>query len=98
QVYSFDRDISAHKKYMLERDLREALKNDEFELYYQPQINPKDGAVQSVEALIRWHHKDWGVVSSDECIQIADEKNLIHQMEDWVYHKVCKQLNAWREQ
>lgn len=98
QVYSFDRDISAHKKYMLERDLREALKNDEFELYYQPQIDPKDGAIQSVEALIRWHHKDWGVVAPDEFIPIAEEKHLIHQMEDWVFQTVCKQMNLWREQ
>ncbi|HLS06708.1 MAG TPA: EAL domain-containing protein, partial [Bacillota bacterium] len=98
QVYSFDRDISSHKKYALEKDLRQAIENEEFEIYYQPLVNSQTNAIIGAEALIRWHHKDWGIVSPSEFIPIAEEKHLIHDIGDWVIHSVCQQLHIWREQ
>src|SRR5699024_2152720 len=68
QLYSFNRDIDSHKKYMLEKDLRHAIENKELEIYYQPQVNPRNGVIEGVEALLRWHHKDWGVVSPSDFI------------------------------
>src|SRR5690625_6350712 len=98
QVYSFDRDISSHKKYMLEQDLRQAIQKEEFELYYQPQVNPKSGTIIGTEALIRWNHKEWGAIPPDDFIPIAEERHLIHEIGDWVIKHVCKQLDKWRKQ
>src|SRR5699024_5420406 len=97
QIYSHDKDISAHKKYMLEKDLRNAIKNEEFELYYQPQINPNDGKILGAEALIRWNHKEWGIISPGEFIPLAEKKHLIQEIGDWVIHSVCQQLHIWNK-
>src|SRR5690625_499320 len=98
QIYAFDRDISSHKKYMLEQDLRQAIQKEEFELYYQPQVNPKSGTIIGTEALIRWNHKEWGAIPPDDFIPIAEERHLIHEIGDWVIKHVCKQLDKWRKQ
>lgn len=98
QIYSFNRNIDSFKKYMLEKDLRKAIENEEFELYYQPQVNPHTEAVIGAEALIRWNHKEWGIVSPAEFIPIAEEKHLIHKISDLVIRAVCKQLSNWQEQ
>lgn len=95
QLYSFSKDITSYKKYMLELDLREAIKNEEFELYYQPQIKPETGDIQGAEALIRWHHKEWGLVSPDEFIPLAEENHLIKEIDKLVIKKVCTQLRNW---
>lgn len=97
QFYSFDRDISSHKKYMLEQDLRKAIQNEQFEMYYQPQVNPQNGVIVGAEALIRWNHEDWGLVPPNEFIPIAEEKHLIHDIGDWVIGTVCHQIKIWRE-
>src|SRR5690625_1379652 len=98
QIYSFDRDISAHKKYMLEKDLHQAIEHEEFEVYYQPQVNSKTNAIVGAEALIRWNHKEWGLVSPGEFIPIAEEKHLIGIIGDWVIRNVCERLYIWRKQ
>src|SRR5690625_2414461 len=97
QIYSFDRDISAHKKYMLEKDLRQAIINEEFEVYYQPQVNAKTNTIVGAEALIRWNHKDWGIVSPGEFIPIAEKKHLIDVIGDWVIRNVSEQINSWKK-
>lgn len=97
QIYSTEKDIQSHKKFMLERDLRKALENNEFELYYQAQISPRVGRLKSVEALIRWNHQDWGVVSPQEFIELAEETHLIHHIGNWVIEEVCKQIKSWQK-
>jgi len=82
---------------MLERDLRKALQKKEFAMYYQAQVSPKRGKIVSVEALIRWNHQDWGVVSPREFIGLAEEKHLIHHIGNWVIEEVCKQIRRWQE-
>jgi len=96
KLYSFKEGISSYKKIALENDMRKALKNEEFELYYQPQVDPHNSLVQSAEALIRWNHKEWGLVSPSEFISLAEDNHLIHQMTDWVIIKVCSQLKVWK--
>lgn len=98
QIYSSDRDISAHKKYTLERDLRKALENNEFELHYQPQVDAKTKEMVGAEALIRWNHREWGIVSPAEFIPIAEKKHLINEIGDWVLETACKHLDTWRGQ
>lgn len=83
---------------MLERDLRAAIENGDFELYYQHQVNPKKNVLKGAEALIRWRHKKWGLVSPNEFIPIAEKNHLIDKIDDWVIQNVCKQIAEWKKQ
>lgn len=82
----------------LEQALRLAINNNEFELYYQPIINSETGRVESLEALVRWHHPKRGMVSPAEFIPLAEETGLIQQLGVWVFEHSCRQLKTWQTQ
>ena len=86
-----ERLLSSHNyRISLENDLRNAIGNqDQFELYFQPQINTDTNNVIGLEALMRWKHPKLGMVSPDTFIPIAEEAGLITSITDWVLHKVC---------
>jgi len=77
-------------------DLKKALLNREFELYYQPQIEISSGKVVGAEALIRWHHPREGLVSPDQFIPIAEEIGLIRELGLWVLQEAGLQLKQWQ--
>ncbi|WP_164513279.1 putative bifunctional diguanylate cyclase/phosphodiesterase [Thiosocius teredinicola] len=79
----------------LEHDLRQALKNDEFELHYQPQFSAEDGHLVALEALLRWRHPVHGQVSPDRFIPIAEETGLIREIGCWVTEVACAQTMQW---
>lgn len=79
----------------LEKELRLAIKQDDFVLYYQPQYNIKGDLIGS-EALIRWDHPELGMVNLCDFIDIAEESNLIVSIGLWVLKKACKQLNEFQ--
>lgn len=77
----------------VEHDLRAAVKaGDQFELYFQPQIDSLTSKVIGLEALIRWHHPEEGMISPDVFIPIAEETGLIVAVSDWVLRTACEQL------
>jgi len=78
----------------LEADMRRALINDEFVLYYQPLMN-MDGTMAGTEALVRWKHPQRGLVSPAEFIPVAEDSNLILPLGRWVMHEACRQLARW---
>jgi len=82
----------------LERDLRRALDEQQFELYYQPQVRTRDASVCGVEALIRWHHPTRGLVSPALFIPLAEETGLILPLGRWVIEQACRQRALWRQQ
>jgi diguanylate cyclase (GGDEF)-like protein len=82
----------------LEHDLRKALENEEFELYYQPQIEVPTGKIVGVEALIRWHHPTLGLLGPAHFIGVAEEAGLIMAIWEWVLVAALIQHNAWVEQ
>ena len=82
----------------VELELHHALENNELELYYQPLIDLRSGAIVGAEALLRWNHPERGLVYPAEFIPLADETGLILSIGDWVLHNVVKQLSDWREQ
>lgn len=82
---------------MLERDLRKALINQEFIVQFQPQVNGITGKIVGAEALIRWNHPVYGLISPDEFIPLAEETGLIISIGQWVKKSVCEQLVSWKE-
>jgi diguanylate cyclase (GGDEF)-like protein/PAS domain S-box-containing protein len=90
--------INAYSNHLtLEHDLRIALEEEQFEIYYQPQINIETEEVFAMEALIRWHHPKKGMISPGEFISLAEETGLIIQIGNWVLKNACSELNRWRE-
>ena len=81
----------------LESDLRQALLDQQFLLYYQPQVD-QDGCLLGVEALVRWSHPLRGMVSPADFIPLAEETRLILPLGQWVLETACHQLQAWHTQ
>ncbi|MGF7060181.1 bifunctional diguanylate cyclase/phosphodiesterase [Brassicibacter mesophilus] len=80
----------------MEKNLTYAIKNEEFKLYYQPQIDLATGDIVGVEALIRWMHPQKGMVSPLEFIPFAEESGFIVEIGEWVILNACKQGKVWR--
>ncbi|MGY6530255.1 MAG: EAL domain-containing protein [Cyanobacterium sp.] len=85
------------KKMLQETYLRQALKNKELSLVYQPIVNLKTRKIIGVESLTRWHNNVLGNVSPIEFIAIAEETGLIIDLGKWLLETVCKQLSIWQE-
>ncbi len=79
---------------VLRTDLRRAVQNNEFELFYQPQVN-RDRQVVSAEALLRWRHPQRGMVPPTEFIPLAEDAGLIVELGRWVLETACAQLSEW---
>ncbi|PFG10863.1 MULTISPECIES: EAL domain-containing protein [unclassified Marinobacter] len=80
----------------LEKDLSLALSNNEFVLYYQPQLNLHSNRIDNVEALIRWQHPRRGLLTPGEFIPLAEESGRITDIGRWVVTAACNQLSEWR--
>ncbi len=89
---------AAHLRLVIENDLRTALNEDQFELYYQPKISLSSGNIKSVEALIRWNHPEKGLCPPDSFIPEAERMGLIAELGEWVVTQACKQIKLWRSQ
>jgi diguanylate cyclase (GGDEF)-like protein/PAS domain S-box-containing protein len=90
---------SMHDKIMsrltMEQDLWKAIKNNEFEMYYQPKVNLKTGSIEGLEALIRWHHPSGKHISPAVFIPLAEESRLIHIIGEWTVENTCGQIQEW---
>lgn len=82
----------------LEMDLRAAVKNNELELFYQPQISLATGYLHGFEALLRWQHPGLGTISPTDFIPMAEEIGLIREIGLWVLRQVCRHIAHWRGQ
>jgi diguanylate cyclase (GGDEF)-like protein len=80
----------------IERELRHGLEHGELHLVYQPVVSLADGRIGSVEALVRWHHPERGVVSPGEFLPVAEESGLIIRLGEEVLVQACRQAARWR--
>ena len=82
---------------ILELDLRKALANEEFELFYQPLVHLKSGRISTCEALLRWNHPARGTVSPVDIIPVAEDMGLIVDLGRWILRKACMECLKWPE-
>ena len=84
------------RRSQLEADLRDAIRNDEFALEYQPIADLRTGQIAAVEALLRWQHPDHGLVRPLEIIPILEATGMMHRVGEWVLASACDQLREWQ--
>lgn len=97
EVFDLKMRSYAFSRLEMEQELRVALENSEFQLYYQPIMLMKSNELVSFEALIRWVHPKRGLLPPGEFLPIAEESGLILPIEKWVLNEACAQLKHWHE-
>ena len=93
---SMEQDTS--ERVRLEADLRKALADNDFQLWYQPKMDVRTDTVAGVEALIRWHHPEKGIIPPDLFITTAERVGVIKDIGEWVLVTACEQLKRWNDQ
>lgn len=96
EFYTESMSIEARAFIQIEHDLRNAIKNHELTLYYQPQLNIKKGKITGIETLLRWEHPEHGLILPNTFIGIAEETGLIMQIGEWVIHEACRISKYWQ--
>ncbi len=98
QLYSPAMNVSQLERLSLESHLRHALEREEFIVHFQPQVELRSGRVVGMEALVRWRHPEWGVVSPARFIPVAEETGLIIPIGERVLRAACAQNRMWQDQ
>ena len=95
QFYTDDMTQKALQRVILEASLRRAIFNNEFEVYYQPQVDGRDDKIIGLEALIRWNHPENGLTSPGNFIPLAEDTGMIIDIDNWVMKSVMRQATIW---
>lgn len=94
QFFSSDMNDDMLRQLSLEQELREAIKEGQFELHYQPVLNAKSGKIVGLEALLRWHHPEKGTLTPKDFIDVAEQTGQLQALGEWVCHNACLQARA----
>ena len=95
QFFSSEMNDQSKERIKMESNLRKALDNNEFELYYQPKINSETQKLVGMECLLRWNHAEQGFISPEVFIPAAEELGLIVPIGDWVLTEACQTTSEW---
>lgn len=98
RFYTPEMNQAVFQRMVLESSLRRAIENREFVLHYQPKFELLHHTLVGVEALIRWHQPEMGMVSPAQFIPVAEESGLIEAIGKWVLEEACRQIKAWRDE
>jgi diguanylate cyclase len=96
--YDAAMNAAALQRFTIEAQLRGAMERGEFSLHYQPQFDVRNGTVSGMEALLRWHNVELGLVPPAQFIPVAEETGLILEIGEWVLRNACAQARLWRDQ
>ncbi len=97
RYYNSEMDQHNSQRMNQEYDLRKALEENEFRLYFQPKVDAATGHIKGMEALIRWLHPERGLVSPVEFIPLLEESGMIKEVGDWVLHEACRLNKQWQD-
>ena len=95
--YTADMNTRARERLEQETALRSGLEREEFELLFQPQVEPSSGRVSGIEVLLRWRHPGRGWLEPEDFIRLAEQTGLIVPIGEWALRRTCAQGRAWRD-
>lgn len=98
QFYKKDFSYQSFEKILIENDLRNALKNKEFLLYYQPQINIDNKKIIGVEALLRWNHPHKGMLLPLDFMKIAEDSGQFNLIGRWAIKQAMQDIVHWKKE
>ena len=94
QFFSSDMNHEMRRQLKLERELSEAIRDGQLDLYYQPVLSTRSGDLVGLEALLRWNHPEQGLLLPDDFLDVAEQTGQLQQLGEWVIHNACLQSRA----
>jgi diguanylate cyclase (GGDEF)-like protein len=95
RFFETEMDAKKQERRRLEMELRQAIRLEQFEVFYQPEIDVPTKAILGFEALLRWHHPERGLVSPNDFLPLAEETGLIVPIGEWVLRRACRDAASW---
>jgi diguanylate cyclase (GGDEF)-like protein len=96
RFFDAEMNASVQRRLFLEQELRTAVNDGQFAVYFQPKVSLRDGKVAGAEALIRWRHPEHGMISPAEFIPVAERTGTISQIGEWTMEQACRQFHEWQ--